>query len=126
MQVEETEPGSNPDVEGWREQKASLFALDRYVCQVIADGDSVIGYADGIVTYEPARRAVQFIGTTIYISPDWRGAALSLPMIESLIQECREFGVTEYVTHGTPSQHFYEKVTGNKMEDYMVMRLGKL
>lgn len=115
------------DVGGWQIQTEAFLATDDYVGLVMVDSEDVVmGFIDGLVAYEPARSATQFIPRILALVEGKRGQGCAQLLLESALEAARRVGATEMVAHGEFGDKICGRVLGRPMEPYMSLSIGAI
>lgn len=113
----------DPDVQAWIQDERVLLESGRGTLVLARAGDdAVIGYADGVIAYDPASRETLGIGRTIYVLPEWRGEGVGERVVRLLTQVGIQRGVTKLLTHGEITKRVYEKVFERPTTDEFTFR----
>jgi len=110
-----------PDGEGWAKLCRAGLGDGTLVAAVLDRDGELGGFADAILTYEPASREVLGLGRHGYMQMRYRGKGFGRAMVIKMSLEAMARGATVLVTHGGMTRHVLPDIFGHEMTEHVTL-----
>lgn len=101
----------HPDVSRWLQDLAGAHNAGILIGVAAWDGAAMVGFTEGVVTYDPTTAETWGVGRTLYVAPEHRGKGYSETLMKALIEQALARGATQVVVHGTRVAKMLDRIS---------------